>query len=287
MSKDTNIQWADGTVNPTMGCDGCELWNPKNKVFKCYAGTLTGRYAGRKGYPPNFETVTKFPGRMEVASRWGDLRGTERPDKPWLNGWPRTIFISDMSDLLSKSIEFQYIFDEVIKNVTSEHGKRHIWFWLTKRPTRMVEFSEWLGPQYWPTNLWPMTSITSQDTRFRAATLCKVGNTNTTRGLSIEPMMSAVSLKSIATLITGISWAIYGGESGSDPTPCNIAWLAEGLRECREFGIKPFIKQVGTKPFITMGGKNTPLPLAKGDDKGGDWSAWPESLRVREYPKLA
>ena len=23
--KNTNIQWADSTVNPVMGCDGCEL----------------------------------------------------------------------------------------------------------------------------------------------------------------------------------------------------------------------------------------------------------------------
>ena len=24
--KITNVQWADSTVNPVMGCDGCELW---------------------------------------------------------------------------------------------------------------------------------------------------------------------------------------------------------------------------------------------------------------------
>jgi protein gp37 len=24
--KKTKIQWADSTVNPVMGCDGCELW---------------------------------------------------------------------------------------------------------------------------------------------------------------------------------------------------------------------------------------------------------------------
>ncbi len=26
MSQITNIQWADSTVNPTMGCSGCELF---------------------------------------------------------------------------------------------------------------------------------------------------------------------------------------------------------------------------------------------------------------------
>ncbi len=26
MSQNTAIQWADSTINPVMGCDGCELW---------------------------------------------------------------------------------------------------------------------------------------------------------------------------------------------------------------------------------------------------------------------
>ena len=38
MAETTGIQWVDGTVNPTMGCDGCELWNTRTK--KCYAGKL-------------------------------------------------------------------------------------------------------------------------------------------------------------------------------------------------------------------------------------------------------
>src|ERR1035438_2009215 len=26
--KNTKIQWCHSTVNPVMGCDGCELWKP-------------------------------------------------------------------------------------------------------------------------------------------------------------------------------------------------------------------------------------------------------------------
>src|SRR3712207_7534850 len=43
-----------------------------------------------------------FPGRMAEAALWSDLTGTDRPDKPWLNGMPRLIFISDMGDALSE-----------------------------------------------------------------------------------------------------------------------------------------------------------------------------------------
>ena len=38
---------------------------------------------------------------MAKSARLSDLRGTERIEKPWLNGLPRHFFISDMGDALS------------------------------------------------------------------------------------------------------------------------------------------------------------------------------------------
>ena len=35
MSIKTKIQWCDSTVNPTMGCDGCELWGAHPAVLLC------------------------------------------------------------------------------------------------------------------------------------------------------------------------------------------------------------------------------------------------------------
>src|SRR5206468_11597839 len=72
MSIKTKIQWCDSTVNPTMGCDGCEIWGPQRKT--CYAGTLHGRFGGHtQGYAPTFELVTAFPGRMAKAAHVSDL----------------------------------------------------------------------------------------------------------------------------------------------------------------------------------------------------------------------
>lgn len=66
MSKNTKIQWCDSTANPTMGCDGCELWGPKRKT--CYAGLLHTRFGGvTPGYAPSFGEVTLFPGRMAIV----------------------------------------------------------------------------------------------------------------------------------------------------------------------------------------------------------------------------
>jgi protein gp37 len=45
MGKTTEIQWCDSTVNPVMGCAGCELWDGKLKI--CYAGVLHARHHER------------------------------------------------------------------------------------------------------------------------------------------------------------------------------------------------------------------------------------------------
>jgi protein gp37 len=42
MSDRTNIQWADGTINPVMGCDGCELFKPPGVICALLDATLRG-----------------------------------------------------------------------------------------------------------------------------------------------------------------------------------------------------------------------------------------------------
>lgn len=83
MAVKTKIQWCDSTVNPTMGCDGCEIWGSLRR--SCYAGTLHTRFGGvTQGYAPTFEEVTMVPGRMAQAASYSDLTDKSRPDKPWL-----------------------------------------------------------------------------------------------------------------------------------------------------------------------------------------------------------
>lgn len=212
MSSKTKIQWCDSTVNPTMGCDGCEIWGPQRE--SCYAGTLHRRFGGvTPGYAPRFEQVTMFPGRMTQAADWSDLMGKPRLDKPWLDGMPRIVFVSDMSDALSKAVTFDYLRDEVIAQVTTEAGRRHRWLWLTKRPDQMVKFSDWLGDRGsdWPENLWAGTSITSQGTTSRIKGLLRVGSETTTRFLSVEPQIEAIDLRG---WLPRLDWVIQGGSRG-------------------------------------------------------------------------
>src|SRR5208282_715097 len=118
-----------------MGCEGCELWT--SNVKKCYAGWLHVRRGGHtKGFSPIFEELTYYRGRMAQAAGWPDLSGTCREDKPWLDGLPRLIFVSDMSDSLSKTVPFDYLEEKIIRTAMTPEGQRHHWLWLSKRPDR-------------------------------------------------------------------------------------------------------------------------------------------------------
>ena len=276
MSISTKIQWCDSTCNPTMGCEGCELWN--GKARKCYAGILHLRFGGvTKGYSPKFDQLTYWPGRMAAAARWSNLTGSARETKPWLNGLPRMIFVSDMSDSLSAGVPFEFLDQEIIRNVTSPLGRKHRWLWLTKRPDRMTKFSHWLEKQHtqWPYNLWVGTSITTRATTSRIGHLLEVGDGNTIRFVSVEPQYEPVD---VTKSLSKLDWVIQGGESGHDAHAFEIGWSFDLKDQCQEYHVPYFLKQLGT--VVVENGNR----LRFDDHHGGDWSEWPKELRLREMP---
>jgi protein gp37 len=278
MSIKTKIQWCDSTVNPTMGCDGCEIWGSQRKT--CYAGALHARFGGvTTGYAPTFEDVTLFPGRMEEAAGWPTLAGKQRADKPWLDALPRLVFVSDMSDSMSLTVPFEYLRDEIILNVRSVRGRRHHWLWLTKRPDRMARFCRALADQgiEWPDNLWAGTSITSQATTSRIHHLLDIGGERTIRFLSVEPQVEEVDLR---RWLPEIDWVIQGGESGRSARPFNVAWALSLIEDCDRLGVPYFLKQLGSNP-IGPGGR-----LAFSDGHAGVWTEWPAALKVRQMPLI-
>jgi protein gp37 len=279
MSILTKIQWCDSTCNPTMGCEGCELWNPKTAERSCYAGMLHVRFGGvTRGYSPTFEELTYWPGRMAEAARWPDLTGIARKDTPWLDDLPRLIFVSDMSDALSAEVPFDFLEEEVVRIVTSMNGQRHQWLWLTKRPDRMAQFCEVLKVKgvHWPDNLWAGTSITTQGTTARIKHLLRVGDGNTIRFLSVEPQREKVDL---GEWLSRLDWIIQGGESGSRARRFHLEWALDLMGQCKQAGVAYFVKQLGSAVFSG----NHRLQFR--DGHAGDWSEWPNEIRVREMPR--
>jgi protein gp37 len=279
MGISTKIQWCDSSCNPTMGCEGCELWNSKTGDKSCYAGVMHLRYGGvMAGYSPTFEELTYWPGRMAEAARWPDLTGTIRADKPWLDGLPRLIFVSDMSDALSAVVPFDFLEQEIVYVVTSPSGQRHQWLWLTKRPDRMAKFSAMLKEKSisWPKNLWAGTSITTQATAGRIKHLLRVGDESTIRFLSVEPQREKINLEE---WLPCLDWVIQGGESGKSARPFHLEWARDLMSQCKDAGVAYFLKQLGSAVF------SEDQRLQFRNSHAGDWSEWPKEARVRQMPR--
>lgn len=114
------------------------------------------------------------------------------------------------------------------------------------------------------------------------------------------------------TALPKLDLIIFGGESGGSARPCEVEWIADGIRQCRAAGVAAFNKQLGTFPTVRNGStyhdprlwaahvgfncdRRAPKdwrepwpyrPTLK-NKKGGDPSEWPSDLRIREFPKVA
>ena len=302
MGIHTSIEWCDSTVNPVVGCDGCELWHPQIGIRHCYAGALIGRYAGQTGWPASFDRPQFFPGRMEQAMRWPDLTGTVRPDKPWLDGLPRLVFVNDASDTFGKSIDPRSWLTPIISHLSESP---HIWILLTKRPAAMFRYFRELGRV--PRNFLLGTSVTSQlsTTRLRRLLDLRKIERDCLLWCSLEPLLGQVDVldyllpawnveKSVDLerpsridfdeMRLGLDWAVIGGESGFGARPCSLEWIADLLQQCSAAEVPAFVKQLGSN----ISGRQEDLSRldVRADRRGKatDWSKWPANLLVRQMP---
>lgn len=245
MGIQTGIEWCDSTTNPIVGCEGCELWNhtwPDEKQH-CYAATLVKRYGGKNGWPEAFDRPEFFPGRIEKALKWPDLTGTDRPDKPWLNKFPRLIFLNDLSDTFIRNPGPATWLPNYVEAMAASP---HIWLFLTKRPATMYMFFKSLG--YVPPNFWLGTTLTTPGTVKRAEMLTRIWDfaSEALLWISAEPLLGdVVAAMEQGSPVVKIDWMVAGGESGANARPSHPDW-ARALREwSRCWGIPFFWKQWG------------------------------------------
>lgn len=142
------------------------------------------------------------------------------------------------------------------------------------------------------------------------------------RFVSAEPLLGPIDLaRSLALANYGritaigqvyiwLDWVIIGGESGRQARRCDMAWIRALLDQCQSAGTAAFLKQLGSKctltgkydkrdgvfrvvPFYSDGAPGLPpsgdvagFRVVTEHSKGGDWSEWPEDLRIRQMPAL-
>lgn len=271
MAVKSSIGYIDSSINPIRGCGGCELWNLKTDTKICYAGRMISRWAGKGSvWPDKFTEPIFVNGQLEKTYRWPDLTNMAREGKPWIDGYPRVIFVNDMSDSWTEAIwkngtrsplPVDWLADYMDDLIASPH----IYMLLTKRPARAVEFfKNCCG--YIPSNFWVGTSVTGPETFSRAVELARLAPICYGRlWLSLEPLYNKVGLSHI---LPEYDWTVVGGESGPGSTAMGQNTLNQVISDCAETNTPLFVKQLG------------------GPKKGEDWGQWQDALKIRQMPRL-
>jgi protein gp37 len=181
---------------------------------------------------PKYQGLTRKSGERHVWTGAVSLDETAlAAPKAWRK--PRLIFVNSMSDLFQSAVPATFI-----RRVwdTMEATPQHTYQILTKRPDRMAEIAPDLPLL---PNVWLGTSVEN------SAVLERLDHLRATpaaiRFVSYEPLIGSVA----GGDLTGIHWAIVGGESGPKARPILEDWVDEIYDQCEDAGAAFFFKQWG------------------------------------------
>jgi protein gp37 len=222
----SQIEWTDATWNPVAGCSivsaGCT---------NCYAMAMASRLQamGMKKYAG----LTRKSGRRPV---WNGVVRADRAALAIPSSWakPRKIFVNSMSDLFHDEVPDGFVAEvwDVMRATP-----RHHYQVLTKRPERAADLVARLGDPL--PNVWLGTSVEDAAAASRLDALRRMPAA--IRFVSFEPLIGPVGLVDL----TGIHWAIVGGESGRGARPIREEWIDEIYDQCVAAGTSFFFKQWG------------------------------------------
>ncbi|WP_422059574.1 DUF5131 family protein [Sphingopyxis sp.] len=225
---ETQIEWTDATWNPVAGCSimsaGCT---------NCYAMEMARRLEAMR--------VDKYSGLTRQSGNRTVWTGLVREDRDALaipTKWrkSRKIFVNSMSDLFHDAVSDDFILEvwDVMRDTPHHHYQI-----LTKRPERMASIlNETIG-EVLP-NVWLGTSVEDKAVAHRVEILRQVPAA--VRFISFEPLIGSVG----SIDLSGIHWAIVGGESGRSARPIKEEWIDEIHAQCNRHRTKFFFKQWGT-----------------------------------------
>jgi protein gp37 len=250
MAGPTQIEWTDATWNPVTGCSkvtrGCDF---------CYAERFSERFRGVPGHPfENGFDLTLRPERLNQPLRW------QRPQR---------IFVNSMSDLFHKEVPRPFI-DAVFDTMEAAHW--HNFQVLTKRSPLMASYlSHRYGDSMAPTHIWLGVSVEDAKNAVRLKHLRAARAS--VKFVSFEPLLGPMGKVDL----TGIDWAIVGGESGPHARLMAEEWALEIRDQCQIANVAFFFKQWGgIRP--KSGGRTL---------RGREWNQYPHVPKVRIAEVLA
>lgn len=299
MGDKTEIEWAEATWNPVVGCSiasaGCTHCYAMGQAARLEAMGV-GKYVGltteTKAGPVWNGNVRLEAGGLMQPLRW------QRP---------RRIFVNSMSDLFHHTLTDNEI-DRVFTIMALAHW--HTFLIVTKRADRMreylsaiatdrVRFTSWAAvgagfarqvrreyeapPRFPLPNVWLGVSVEDQraaDERIPEL----LATPAAVRFLSCEPLLGPVDVawslsRNPLDMAAGflnrgyfapgletlrpLNWIIAGGESGPKARPMEIRWLYDLVSQCQSAEVPVFVKQIGRNPVV--GGQTYTRPVSGSD----------------------
>lgn len=250
MVNRTEIEWTDVTWNPVTGCTkitaGCD---------HCYAERFSERFRGVPNHP--------FEKGFDLTLRQARLK------QPLLWRRPHRIFVNSMSDLFHKEVPRSFI-DQVFN--TMEEANWHTYQVLTKRSSLLTRYLARRYPtSLAPPHIWLGVSVEDAQNTVRIKHL-KAARASV-KFVSFEPLIGQVGRLDLS----GIDWAIVGGESGPHARPMDEDWALDLRDQCVAQNVAFFFKQWGgIRP--KSGGRKL---------KGREWSQYPQLPRAKRVEYVA
>lgn len=306
MSLNTKIEWTDATWNVAIGCtkvsEGCKY---------CYMmrdfdpGSFKGKKDKQTGEPiPVNGTVTRTSDATFKKPLTWQRQGLTCGD-----GSPLKVFTSSLTDVFHEQIDsYRHEIWDIIRRCPDL-----IFQILTKRPERIADHlpDDW-GEGY--SNVWIGTTVENQESAEKRIPILS-GIKAAIKFISFEPLLEDIDimypgckeneiiccsdplgmcgcngLPVYPPMITGIDWAIIGGESGNKTgkwkyRPCEMSWIISLINQLKSAHVATFVKQLGTHLKDEM--------KAQGYDTGkagGELHDLPEQfdyLKIRQFPEYA
>ena len=184
----------------------------------------------------------------------------ERIQQPLHWRQPRRVFVNSMSDLFHKEIPTAFL-DQVFD--TMEQADWHVFQVLTKRSSLLRRYvnRRYAGGRA-PANIW--LGVTVEDRSCLSRIRHLADSAAAVRFISFEPLLEELGRVDL----TGIHWAIAGGESGPLARPVHADWIRSIRDQCRADDVAFFFKQWGG---ITAKAGGNRLD-------GREWQQYPDQL---------
>lgn len=259
MTKNTKIEWAHHTFNPSVGCtkvspacDHCyaEGWAKRSGMVKW--GTQAER---RRTSESNWRQPIKWNAEAERL------------------GVQYRVFCASLGDWADNAVPLQWQLDLA---AVIDRTPNLIWLLLTKRIGNAKALLDKMFPSGMPENVWIGATICNQQEAERD--ILKVLDIPAAkRFLSIEPLLGPINLAQMQSgarvldVLQGggfhethfeplphdhhpcVDWVIVGGESGHGARPMHPKWVRSLRDQCLAAEVPFFFKQHGEWQFCVEG----------------------------------